>query len=77
MQNSYRIAVIAGDGIGQEVMPEGIRALEAAAKRCDIGLSLDTFDFASCDYYLKHGRTYPKELRGEVAALSSNSSALS
>jgi tartrate dehydrogenase/decarboxylase / D-malate dehydrogenase len=61
MQNSYRIAVIAGDGIGQEVMPEGVRALEAAAKRCDIRLSLDTFDFASCDYYLKHQRMLPED----------------
>ena len=61
MSNSYRIAVIAGDGIGQEVMPEGVRVLEAAAKRCDIGLSLDTFDFASCDYYLKHGRMLPED----------------
>ena len=67
MQNSYRIAVIAGDGIGQEVMPEGVRVLEAAAKRCDIGLSLDTFDFASCDYYLKHGRMLPEDW---VATLS-------
>jgi len=61
MQNSYRIAVIAGDGIGQEVMPEGVRALEAAAKRCDIGLSLDTFDLASCDDYLKHQRMLPED----------------
>ena len=42
-------------------MPEGVRVLEAAAKRCDIGLSLDTFDFASCDYYLKHGRMLPED----------------
>jgi tartrate dehydrogenase/decarboxylase/D-malate dehydrogenase len=38
-----------------------VRALEAAAKRCDIGLSLDTFDFASCDYYLKHQRMLPED----------------
>src|SRR5215471_9243766 len=61
MKNSYRIAVIAGDGIGQEVMPEGVRILEAVAKRCDIGLSLDSFDFAACDYYLKHGRMLPDD----------------
>src|SRR5579871_4356316 len=61
MQNSYRIAVIAGDGIGQEVMPEGVRALETAAKRFDIGLAFDSFDFASCDYYLKHGRMLPED----------------
>src|SRR5579871_258530 len=61
MQNSYRIAVIAGDGIGREVMPEGVRTLEAAAKRFDIGFTLDSFDFASCDYYLKHGRMLPED----------------
>ncbi len=61
MSNSYRIAVIAGDGIGQEVMPEGVRVLEAVAKRCDIGLQLDSFDFASCDYYLKHKRMLPED----------------
>jgi isocitrate dehydrogenase len=33
MQNTFKIAVIAGDGIGKEVMPEGLRTLEAAASR--------------------------------------------
>ena len=31
MAKTYRIAVIAGDGIGKEVVPEGIQAMEAAA----------------------------------------------
>jgi tartrate dehydrogenase/decarboxylase/D-malate dehydrogenase len=47
----YRIAVIPGDGIGSEVMPEGLRALEAAAKRFRFEIELDSFDFASRDYY--------------------------
>ena len=34
---THRIAVIAGDGIGKEVMPEGLRVLEAVARRFDIG----------------------------------------
>src|SRR5438270_509888 len=34
MANTYRVAVIAGDGIGREVVPEGIAVLEAAARRC-------------------------------------------
>jgi len=37
----HRIAVIAGDGIGKEVMPEGVRVLEAAARRFGIDLALE------------------------------------
>src|ERR1700751_977775 len=47
----YRIAVIPGDGIGKEVMPEGVRVLEAAAKKYGFELRQDDFDFASYDYY--------------------------
>ena len=53
---AHRIAIIAGDGIGTEVMPEGIRALEATAKRFNIDLEFTTFEFGSCDYYLEHGQ---------------------
>ena len=49
MKKTHRIAAIAGDGIGTEVMPEGLRVLEAAASRFDIGLAIDHFDFASLD----------------------------
>ncbi|WFM71996.1 tartrate dehydrogenase [Halomonas sp. CKK8] len=58
---THRIAVIPGDGIGKEVMPEGLRALEAAAKRFGIDLSLEHFDFASCDYYAEHGQMLPDD----------------
>ena len=54
-----KIAVIPGDGIGKEVMPEGVRALEAANRKFNIGMQFDHFDFASCDYYLKHGKMMP------------------
>lgn len=50
-----RIAVIAGDGIGREAMPEGLRVLQAAATRYQLPLRFDEFGW-SCDYYLKHGR---------------------
>lgn len=56
---AYRIAAIAGDGIGQEVLPEGLRVVEAAARRFDIELSVTQFDWASCDYYLQHGQMMP------------------
>lgn len=39
----YRIATIAGDGIGKEVMPEGVRVLDAAARKFGIELELDHF----------------------------------
>ncbi|SES23449.1 tartrate dehydrogenase/decarboxylase / D-malate dehydrogenase [Vreelandella subterranea] len=58
---AHRIAVIAGDGIGTEVMPEGIRALEAAAKRFNIPLEFTPFEFGSCDYYLEHGSMLPDD----------------
>ncbi|CBV41448.1 tartrate dehydrogenase [Halomonas elongata] len=69
---THRIAIIPGDGIGTEVTPEGQRALEAAARRFDIALDFETFDFASCDYYLEHGRMLPEDWRhtlGEFDAL--------
>jgi len=43
----YRIAVIPGDGIGKEVVPEGLRVLEIAAKKHGVSVHFDHFDFAS------------------------------
>ncbi len=54
-----RIAVIAGDGIGKEVMPEGIRVVDAAARQFGIDLAFDHFDFSSWDYFEKHGKMLP------------------
>ena len=56
---SYKIAVIEGDGIGREVVPEGIRVLEAAARRFDLSFSWKHFDW-SCETYLKTGRMMPE-----------------
>ena len=50
MTKLYRIAAIPGDGIGKEVMPEGVRVLEVAAKKFGFELRLDNFEFATCDY---------------------------
>jgi tartrate dehydrogenase/decarboxylase/D-malate dehydrogenase len=58
--NSYRIAVIEGDGIGHEVVPEGLRVLEAAARRYEIAFSWHHFDW-SCQTYLKTGRMMPED----------------
>jgi tartrate dehydrogenase/decarboxylase/D-malate dehydrogenase len=56
---NYRIAVIEGDGIGLEVVPEGIRVLEAAARRFDLSFSWQHFDW-SCQTYLNTGRMMPE-----------------
>ncbi len=64
--NKLKIAVIPGDGIGKEVVPEGIRVLEAAAKRYDLGLEFTDHDFASADYYTKHGEMMPPDWKDRV-----------
>lgn len=57
----HKIAVISGDGIGKEVMPEGLRVLKAAAQKFDIELSFQEFEWANCDYYLQHGQMMPSD----------------
>jgi tartrate dehydrogenase/decarboxylase/D-malate dehydrogenase len=54
----HSIAVIAGDGIGQEVVPVGLRALRATAERHGFRLDEREFDWGS-DYYRAHGRMMP------------------
>ena len=63
---THRIAVIPGDGIGSEVVPEGIRVLDAAARRFGIDLRYDGFDFASCDYYARHGQMMPDDWKDQI-----------
>ena len=68
----YRIAVIPGDGIGKEVVPEGIRVLEAAAAAYGFTLEQQWHDFACCDYYARHGTMMPDDWKariGEVDAI--------
>ena len=55
MAATHRIAVIPGDGIGQEVIPAALTVLEAVASRS--GFSFDLVEFPyGCAYYAKHGR---------------------
>ena len=56
---TYRIAVIPGDGIGKEVVPEGQRVLGAAAKRFGFELCWDEFEW-SCEHYMRHNRMMPE-----------------
>jgi tartrate dehydrogenase/decarboxylase/D-malate dehydrogenase len=63
---THKIAVIAGDGIGKEVMPEGVRVLEAAARKFDIPVKLSHFGW-SCDNYDKHSYWMPPDWREQLA----------
>ena len=65
MSKTHRIAVIAGDGIGKEVMPEGLRVLDACARKFGIQLGLDHFDW-SCDNYDKIGSWMPADWRDQI-----------
>jgi tartrate dehydrogenase/decarboxylase/D-malate dehydrogenase len=66
MTKTYRVAVIPGDGIGKEVVPEGVRVLEKVAKSHGFDLALDWYDFSSCDYYLEHGRMMPEDWKEQI-----------
>ena len=58
MSKTYKIAAIPGDGIGNEVVPAGLRVLEAAAKRHGFALKVQSFDW-SCERFARTGRTPP------------------
>ena len=53
--STFKIAVIEGDGIGHEVVPEGLRVLEAAGKKFGLSYEMTHFDW-SCEVYAKTGR---------------------
>ena len=57
---SYRVATISGDGIGKEVVPEGIRVVDAAAKKAGIRLDWEMFPW-SCEYYNETGKMMPED----------------
>ena len=61
-----KIAVIAGDGIGKEVMPQGLRVMEATADKFGIDLQFDHFDFSSWDYYERHGTMLPDDWKDRI-----------
>jgi tartrate dehydrogenase/decarboxylase/D-malate dehydrogenase len=61
----HRIAVIPGDGIGKEVVPEGMRVLEAAARRFEFEFEWKTFDW-SCEVYARTGRMMPEDGLGQL-----------
>ena len=67
MKNRFNIAVIAGDGIGKEVMPEGIKVLKKVSEKFDINLNFEEFDFSSYDYYEKHEQMMPNDWKEKIS----------
>ncbi|MCH1558794.1 MAG: tartrate dehydrogenase [Alphaproteobacteria bacterium] len=67
-KNKYNIAVIPGDGIGTEVMPEALKVLEVVSNKYGINLQLDHFDFSSYEYYSKHGQMMPDDWKNQIGS---------
>ena len=68
--NSYRIAVIPGDGVGAEISEEAVRVLDAAAEIHGFGVETETFDW-SCDRYLELGEMMPEDALETLQAFDS------
>ena len=58
MAKNYRIALLPGDGIGKEVVPQAVRVLKAAAE--GFTLAFESFEWG-CEYYLRTGRMMPAD----------------
>jgi tartrate dehydrogenase/decarboxylase/D-malate dehydrogenase len=69
MAKTFRIAAIAGDGIGKEVLPEGLKVLEAAAKKFGLALEFTHFAWASCDYYVNTGDMMPPDWKAQLSGM--------
>ncbi|MDN3919396.1 tartrate dehydrogenase [Roseateles violae] len=69
MGKLLRVAAIPGDGIGKEVMPEGLRVVQAAATRFDIDLSVEHIEWASCDYYAATGSMMPSNWKSQLQSM--------
>ena len=61
-----RIAAIPGDGIGKEVMPEGLRVLQAAKSRFEFEMDITPIDWASCEHYQQHGSMMPPDWKAQL-----------
>ena len=66
-KNRYNVAVIPGDGIGKEVVPEALKVLEKVSGKHDINLRFDHFDFSSYDYFSKHGQMMPNDWKEKIS----------
>jgi tartrate dehydrogenase/decarboxylase/D-malate dehydrogenase len=66
MSKTHRIAVIPGDGIGKEVMPEALRVLKKAEARFGFKLEAKPVEWASCDWYAAHGEMMPADWKAQL-----------
>ena len=62
----FKIASIAGDGIGKEVMPVSLKVLKEVTKKYQFKIDFDEFEFSSCDYYKKHGKMLPNDWKEKI-----------
>jgi tartrate dehydrogenase/decarboxylase / D-malate dehydrogenase len=69
VNKTFRIASIPGDGIGKEVMPEGLRVLDAAARRFGIALDITPIEWASCDYHARTGQMMPDDWKAQLSGM--------
>jgi tartrate dehydrogenase/decarboxylase/D-malate dehydrogenase len=67
-ERRYRIAVIPGDGIGKEVMPEGVRVLEKAASLYGFNIEQTWHEFACCNWYARHGEMMPEDWKERIGS---------
>jgi tartrate dehydrogenase/decarboxylase/D-malate dehydrogenase len=63
---AFRIAAVAGDGIGKDVLPEGLRVVKAAAERFGFELEIREIEWASCDWYAQHGQMMPDDWKQQL-----------
>ena len=66
MTKTFKIALLPGDGIGREVLPAGVCALEAATRNSGVALSFHEFPWG-CEFYSKHGRMMEEDGFDELA----------
>src|ERR1700712_4920134 len=65
-KKAHKIAVIPGDGIGKEVMPEALRVMRAAAQRFGIQFEFVPIEWASCDFYARTGEMMPTDWKAQL-----------
>ncbi|MEK8025152.1 tartrate dehydrogenase [Pseudaquabacterium rugosum] len=68
-ERPFQIALIPGDGIGKEVAPEGVRVVEAAARRHGIHLRFTEIGWASCDHWRAHGTMMPADWKAQLQGM--------
>ena len=69
MATPFKIAVIPGDGIGKEVMPQALRVLDVVARRFGIALDLTPIAWASCEHHAATGQMMPDDWKAQLQGM--------